>query len=265
MGGDTCIVDHDVHSAPFMDQAVFELLQVSDLGDITVLVKRLDAQILQFGQRLLAPLVVDIGNGDFPAGPGETQSESLAEAAGAPGNGNALVGKTFHGEFLLFLFYSPLPTGERGWGRGPGVHMQDRTLRAVRALAPSPCVPLPRGRGSCPSLDRDLRAARALAPSPCVPLPRGRGSCPGPDRDLRAARALAPSPCVPLPRGRGSCPSLDRDLRVVRTLAPSPCIPLPRREREITVSPSSTSRTSSAPTWRSGRDALHRGRPPCAV
>src|SRR5690554_8217810 len=75
MGGDTCIVDHDVHSAPFMDQAVFELLQVSDLGDITALVKRLDAQILQFGQRLLAPLVVDIGNGDFPAGPGETQSE----------------------------------------------------------------------------------------------------------------------------------------------------------------------------------------------
>src|SRR5690554_1751186 len=143
MGGDTCIVDHDVHSAPFMDQAVFELLQVSDLGDITALVKRLDAQILQFGQRLLAPLVVDIGNGDFPAGPGETQSESLAEAAGAPGNGNALVGKTFHGEFLLFLFYSPLPTGERSWGRGPGVHMQDRTLRAVRALAPSPCISLP--------------------------------------------------------------------------------------------------------------------------
>src|SRR5690554_3404014 len=113
--------------------------------------------------------------------------------------------------------------------------------------------------------DRTLRAARALAPSPCVPLPRGRGSCPSLDRTLRAARALAPSPCVPLPRGRGSCPSLDRDLRVVRTLAPSPCIPLPRREREITVSLSSTSHTSSIPAWQSTPDALHRGHPPYAA
>src|SRR5690606_18047375 len=185
MGGNAGIVDHDVHSAPFVDQDVFQLLQVSDLGDITALVKRLDAQILQFCQCLFAPLVVDIGNDDFPAGPGETQSESLAEAAGAPGNGNALVRKTFHGEFLLFLFYSPLPTGERGWGRG---------LELTCKTEPSELY--------------------------------------------EHSRPLPVSLCL-----RG----------------------LPRREREITVSPSSASHTSSIPAWQSTPDALHRGRPPCAV
>src|SRR5690606_13185838 len=57
----------------------------------------------------------------------------------------------------------------------------------------------------------------------------------------------------------------DWTLRVVRTLAPSPCIPLPRREREITVSLSSTSHTSSIPAWQSTPDALHRGHLPCAA
>src|SRR5690606_10980011 len=68
------------------------------------------------------------------------------------------------------LFITTVST-YKGLGVRAGAHMQDRTLRAARALAPSPCVPLPRGRGSCPSLDRDLRAVRALAPSPCLSLP----------------------------------------------------------------------------------------------
>src|SRR5690554_1719381 len=175
MGGDTCIVDHDVHSAPFMDQAVFELLQVSDLGDITALVKRLDAQILQFGQRLLAPLVVDIGNGDFPAGPGETQSESLAEAAGAPGNGNALVGKAFHGEFLLFLFYSPLPTGERGWGRGLELTCKTEPSELHEHSRPLPVSLPPEGEGAVRAWTGTSELYEHSRPLPVSLSPGGRG------------------------------------------------------------------------------------------
>src|SRR5690606_28124784 len=183
MGGNAGIVDHDIHPAPFVDQDVFQLLQVSDLGDITALVKRLDAQILQFGQRLFAPLVVDIGNGDFPAGPGETQSESLAEAAGAPGNGNALVGKTFHGEFLLFLFYSPLPAGERGWGRGPELTSDSGLWGAALPLLPLTLALSLQGRGnwSSPSSTSHTSSIPAWQSTPDA-LHRGHLPCAAPVR-----------------------------------------------------------------------------------